>query len=131
VRSYDLSSTTYSPDGKVFQIEYAAKAVDNSGCVRGAASGGAARAAKRRGCNPARANPTDVSSARAVRPSLRPLRSTAVGIKCKDGVVLVRPGLACAAVRAALHARARLLTSAPVSLVPRVTSVIRALRSWS
>ena len=30
---YDLSSTTYSPDGKVFQIEYACKAVDNSGCV--------------------------------------------------------------------------------------------------
>jgi 20S proteasome subunit alpha 7 len=32
-RSYDLSSTTYSPDGKVFQIEYATKAVDNSGCA--------------------------------------------------------------------------------------------------
>jgi hypothetical protein len=26
---YDLSSTTYSPDGKVFQTEYAQKAVDN------------------------------------------------------------------------------------------------------
>jgi hypothetical protein len=57
-RSYDLSSTTYSPDGKVFQIEYAAKAVDNSGCGRAAARRGAARAAKRRRCNPARANPT-------------------------------------------------------------------------
>lgn len=41
---YDLSSTTYSPDGKVFQTEYAQKAVDNS--------------------------------------------STAIGLKCKDGVVL-------------------------------------------
>ena len=28
---YDLSVTTFSPDGRVFQIEYAAKAVDNSG----------------------------------------------------------------------------------------------------
>eukprot|EP00741_Cyanophora_paradoxa_P009074 tig00001466_g8787.t1 len=41
---YDLSPTTFSPDGRVFQVEYALKAVDNSG--------------------------------------------TAVGIKCKDGVVL-------------------------------------------
>lgn len=32
---YDLSSTTFSPDGRVFQIEYAAKAVDNSGTVLG------------------------------------------------------------------------------------------------
>lgn len=28
---YDLSATTYAPDGKVFQIEYAGKAVENSG----------------------------------------------------------------------------------------------------
>ncbi|ORX62098.1 N-terminal nucleophile aminohydrolase [Hesseltinella vesiculosa] len=28
---YDLSVATYSPDGRVFQIEYASKAVDNSG----------------------------------------------------------------------------------------------------
>eukprot|EP00897_Mesotaenium_endlicherianum_P007834 jgi/Mesen1/7079/ME000369S06405 len=41
---YDLSVTTYSPDGRVFQSEYATKAVDNSG--------------------------------------------TAVGIRCKDGVVM-------------------------------------------
>ena len=31
---YDLSSSTYSPDGRIYQIEYAAKAVENSGsCV--------------------------------------------------------------------------------------------------
>ena len=32
---YDQSTTTYSPDGRVFQIEYAAKAVDNSGTAVG------------------------------------------------------------------------------------------------
>ncbi|TYJ33055.1 hypothetical protein E1A91_A05G076600v1 [Gossypium mustelinum] len=32
---YDLSVTTLSPDGRVFQIEYASKAVDNSGTVIG------------------------------------------------------------------------------------------------
>uniref|UniRef100_A0A0D6R5R7 Proteasome subunit alpha type n=1 Tax=Araucaria cunninghamii TaxID=56994 RepID=A0A0D6R5R7_ARACU len=32
---YDLSVTTFSPDGRVFQIEYATKAVDNSGTVIG------------------------------------------------------------------------------------------------
>lgn len=41
---YDQSTTTYSPDGRVFQVEYAAKAVEGS--------------------------------------------STAVGIRCKDGVVM-------------------------------------------
>ncbi|KZP24686.1 20S proteasome subunit [Athelia psychrophila] len=41
---YDLSASTYSPDGRIFQVEYANKAVENSG--------------------------------------------TAIGIKCKDGVVL-------------------------------------------
>ncbi|KAJ3126024.1 hypothetical protein HK098_007962 [Nowakowskiella sp. JEL0407] len=31
---YDLSASTYSPDGRVFQVEYAHKAVDNSGtCI--------------------------------------------------------------------------------------------------
>lgn len=30
---YDLSSSTYSPDGRIFQIEYAQKAVENSGTV--------------------------------------------------------------------------------------------------
>ncbi|KAJ3412519.1 hypothetical protein HDV05_000657 [Chytridiales sp. JEL 0842] len=28
---YDLSASTYSPDGRIFQVEYAVKAVDNSG----------------------------------------------------------------------------------------------------
>eukprot|EP00697_Spironema_sp_BW2_P012948 gnl/Spiro4/29663_TR14553_c0_g1_i1.p1 gnl/Spiro4/29663_TR14553_c0_g1~~gnl/Spiro4/29663_TR14553_c0_g1_i1.p1 ORF type:complete len:265 (+),score=68.58 gnl/Spiro4/29663_TR14553_c0_g1_i1:43-795(+) len=32
---YDLSSTTFSPDGRIFQVEYAAKAVDNSGIAIG------------------------------------------------------------------------------------------------
>jgi len=41
---YDLTTTTFSPDGKIFQVDYAQKAIDNSG--------------------------------------------TAIGIKCKDGVVL-------------------------------------------
>jgi 20S proteasome subunit alpha 7 len=41
---YDLSSSTFSPDGRIFQIEYASKAVENAG--------------------------------------------TALGIKCRDGVVL-------------------------------------------
>jgi hypothetical protein len=30
---YDLSVTTFSPDGRVFQIEYANKAIDNSGYI--------------------------------------------------------------------------------------------------
>lgn len=28
---YDLSTSTFSPDGKIFQTEYAAKAVSNGG----------------------------------------------------------------------------------------------------
>ncbi|KAI9513185.1 20S proteasome subunit [Russula earlei] len=32
---YDLSASTYSPDGRIFQIEYANKAVDNSGTAIG------------------------------------------------------------------------------------------------
>jgi len=32
---YDLSATTFSPDGRVFQVEYATKAVENSGTAIG------------------------------------------------------------------------------------------------
>jgi len=32
---YDLSASTYSPDGRIFQVEYAGKAVDNSGTAIG------------------------------------------------------------------------------------------------
>merc|ERR1712151_884999 len=32
---YDLSVTTFSPDGRVFQVEYAGKAVENSGTAIG------------------------------------------------------------------------------------------------
>jgi len=32
---YDLSTTTFSPDGRVFQVEYAGKAVEKSGTVIG------------------------------------------------------------------------------------------------
>ncbi|EUC57840.1 proteasome subunit alpha type protein [Rhizoctonia solani AG-3 Rhs1AP] len=32
---YDLSASTYSPDGRLFQIEYASKAVENSGTAIG------------------------------------------------------------------------------------------------
>lgn len=30
VLQYDLSASTFSPDGRVFQVEYAMKAVENS-----------------------------------------------------------------------------------------------------
>ncbi|KAI8909592.1 nucleophile aminohydrolase, partial [Gorgonomyces haynaldii] len=32
---YDLSASTYSPDGRIFQVEYALKAVENSGTCLG------------------------------------------------------------------------------------------------
>jgi 20S proteasome subunit alpha 7 len=32
---YDLSSSTFSPDGRIFQIEYASKAVENAGTALG------------------------------------------------------------------------------------------------
>ena len=32
---YDLSTTTFSPDGRVFQVEYCSKAVENSGTCLG------------------------------------------------------------------------------------------------
>lgn len=30
---YDLAASTFSPDGRIFQVEYAQKAVDNGGTV--------------------------------------------------------------------------------------------------
>jgi 20S proteasome subunit alpha 7 len=32
---YDLNVATFSPDGRLFQVEYAEKAVDNSGTAIG------------------------------------------------------------------------------------------------
>merc|ERR1719469_1130234 len=32
---YDLSSSTFSPDGRIFQVEYASKAVENAGTLLG------------------------------------------------------------------------------------------------
>lgn len=32
---YDLNSSTFSPDGRIFQVEYAAKAVENAGTALG------------------------------------------------------------------------------------------------
>ena len=32
---YDLSSSTFSPDGRIFQVEYAAKAVEGAGTALG------------------------------------------------------------------------------------------------
>lgn len=32
---YDLSSSTFSPDGRIFQVEYASKAVENGGTALG------------------------------------------------------------------------------------------------
>ncbi|KAJ9088361.1 putative proteasome subunit alpha type-7 [Entomophthora muscae] len=32
---YDYSASTYSPDGRIFQVEYAHKAVENAGTIIG------------------------------------------------------------------------------------------------
>ena len=34
-RGYDLNADTFSPDGRLFQVEYATKAVDNGGTALG------------------------------------------------------------------------------------------------
>ena len=65
---YDLSSTTYSPDGKIFQTEYAQKAVDNGRCEEEMRS---------------RDAQLDLTTPRHLR-----LCSTVIGLRCKDGVVL-------------------------------------------
>lgn len=35
ILQYDLSASQFSPDGRVFQVEYAMKAVENSGTIIG------------------------------------------------------------------------------------------------
>ena len=60
---YDLSATTYSPDGRVFQVEYADKAVENSGY----------------GCYICECYLFKISIV---------VCSTAIGLRVKDGVVL-------------------------------------------
>lgn len=74
---YDLSTTTYSPDGKVFQTDYAQKAVDNSrwGTAWTSVIWGVLM---------------PLLSAFDAVPLVLSVCSTAMGIKCKDGVVLVR-----------------------------------------
>jgi len=51
-RQYDLSATTFSPDGRVFQVEYATKAVENGGYAA-AAGGRRGRLVMRPRCSPA------------------------------------------------------------------------------
>lgn len=88
---YDLSATTYSPDGKVFQTDYAQKAVDNSRCVIRGRGGKRARAADaadafdRVPCSHAAppAPPPPIP-----QPPKTQKNSTAIGLRCKDGVVL-------------------------------------------
>lgn len=67
IPQYDLSASTYSPDGRIFQVEYANKAVENSGYVW--------------------------ASMDAFRPMISrggyfSLISTVIGLKLKDGIVL-------------------------------------------
>ena len=59
---------TYSPDGKLFQVDYAYKAIENSGCVYGFSC---------------------VLLLRLTFEPFSPLSCrTAVGVRCRDGVIL-------------------------------------------
>ena len=67
---YDLSVSTFSPDGRVFQTDYAQKAIDNSGCA-------------------AHWTTTALHLCGAGVKVFVVRCRTVVGLKCKDGVVLV------------------------------------------
>ena len=89
-RQYDLSVSTFSPDGRVFQTDYAQKAVDSGGF-------GPELAAV---LNPDLLDRWCGASAewcchRACFETQLSLCRTVVGLKCKDGVVLVRFLAAC------------------------------------
>lgn len=69
LHQYDYSCGTFSPDGRIFQLEYASKAVENSGYVYQVC-----RYCKKAKC---------VSSF-----SCFLLYRTAIGIRCSDGIVM-------------------------------------------
>jgi 20S proteasome alpha/beta subunit len=90
-QQYDLSATTYSPDGKVFQTDYAQKAVDNSRCARASGGGGDAEGTRARFQAPKNKRASLPTPPESPPPPTHK-RSTAIGLRCKDGVVLVSFG---------------------------------------
>ena len=71
---YDQSVNTYSPDGKLYQVDYAYKAIENSGYVRAPLTG-LKRLAEDTGSGPVAALPSvcdaAMESSSALRSSLR------------------------------------------------------------
>lgn len=119
---YDLSTGTFSPDGRVFQTDYAQKAVDNSGCGRVAAGAAPLLPSLDKALWRALIETfefglvTYFDSNHMKLPLLR--CSTVVGIRCKDGVVLVRPQqqllpLVCNAISSSVHACVEWLCGCP------------------